>query len=862
MERIATSLRQRLQNQILLLLGVTFLVMTAIMLYFLELQNRSSEAPRLALRHQIVEQAFNSYLARAEYEMSFISQDLLLKDYKPGRELDMLFSNSDVLFFGGLDFFYIERVNGSHSIDPRARLFTKVDLKEPLSLGKINLWIKTVTDDGAVFLIYKKKLMSEEQGNLGFLYGFISLNNNLTLANELLTSSQADMVRIYDNANNNILLEERQVGENLSGQLLKTRSPLSTPISADLQLELVQKNKPLATILSRGLVPILFINLALFCLYFALVYIIKKWLFLPLKAMAYQNQYDVLPFIELQPLQEQVSQDRAFIKAKESRFQLLIESTHNAIIFCSEVAEIDMINSEAQSIFPDYKSARTVFDFLPITCHQAIQEALKGEVGITFDLTVTSIGRIYHWQAHSFKNESSYRGLVLIGRDITYESSLLWQLEQLRPGSLAVQKKVEVDALLDELEYLSTLPDYVSHRQLQGWLSLLISVLEGVSCESRELSSDVLGEMIAEENLFVSSRLGMETTQIEIECSVVVGATLFEVDLAFRNLLRVLYMLVIASDLEEKRLSFSLDEGVLKIMAITDMASRLLPSWLVATLLERLGGEQKAYVNNLFQLHLPIHVVSAEIEPLSKALVVAWVVNDYSNAEHIHSLLLRLGLGVEQYISADSFFTQSRSIAKFDAVVIGCDQDVEAQANITTALKAQHHRDDLPLVWLNTHQPLDPEENDLTLFGCVFDHNLYKVLQKAFLLDGIVPMNFGNESHTWVIVGGSRVAKAIWYAELEQREIASQWLADLSGYHAVLPYYPDAVVVLLDPQPKESLLAIQVSFPSVHLFALQKWDGMADNVMLFEMQAPYSSDKIIMLKDYVDTKIKNSRSNE
>ena len=114
-------------------------------------------------------------------------------------------------------------------------------------------------------------------------------------------------------------------------------------------------------------------------------------------------------------------------------------------------------------------------------------------------------------------------------------------------------------------------------------------------------------------------------------------------------------------------------------------------------------------------------------------------------------------------------------------------------------------------------------------------------------------MYLGSQHQAWIIVGGSRVAKAIWYTELERLSISSQWLATLSEYGAIFPYHPDAVVVLLEPQPVEQLQSIQENFPNVCFYAVQNWADMPDNVRLFEMNSPFTGEQISALKHHVQS---------
>ncbi|ETX12039.1 hypothetical protein MUS1_00055 [Marinomonas ushuaiensis DSM 15871] len=840
------SLRHRLWQRVSLLIGVAFLIIGLTTLYFIDSLNKSAAEKNLALRHQVAEQAFNNYLARAEGEINFIGQRLSFSQYEEGRELDLLFSHHEVLFFGGLDFFYIEWGNGERSMDPRARLFTEVDLDSVLQKGLINRWVFFVTQDDSILLMYKKKMISEERDNIGFLYGFISLNDNLTLASELLESTPVNGVRIYGNGPNNILLEEYETGIDLSKQSLVSRLPLKFPIQADLELEIIQENTPFSTTLINAIPLLVAIGGVLLCFHFLLVYLIDQLVFSPLRVIVRSSEEYFSPFSELQPIQLQNSQYRALIEAKDHRFKLLTESIHSAIIFCSEVTEVEIINAEAKVLFPESEKARTVFDFMPISCHRAIKEALKGGVGITFELTIANLGRIYKWQAYSFKNESSYRGLLLVGRNMTQETSLLWQLEQLQPLASSAQRQVDTKALLSEFSYLSSLPQHITTQQFQGWISLLISTLDDISQAETKVSYTPLGEVLCEESARVMSLMGVEANRALLDCSLIDGEAVIEVDASFRSLMRVLFMMVMSNDMAERRLTIRFKQNELELIATHDMTSRPLFFWMIKMLMDHLGGEQKTLRNNALKLNFLTQKIETEAElvTLSPGRVVAWVANDYPNSNAIKSSLIRLGLKVEEYVSVDSFFTQFNTVVKFDAVLIGCDKGVDVQSEMTGALRLKYNRVTLPILWLNSIPLEEVDPHVFTLHGCPFDYNLHQSLVKAFELEGIDPIRSTDKGRSWIMVGGSRVAKAIWYTELNHYGLSAQWLTDLSNYRAVLAYHADAVVVLLEPQSSVFLKTIHSKFPEIQFFSLQSWPEMPDNVVLFEMKKPYSGGQI------------------
>jgi len=846
MEKVTVSLRDRLRQRVFLLICVAFLVIGLAALYFIESFSRSVAEKNLILKHQAAEQAFNAYLARGEDEINFIGQRLSFSRYEAGRELDLLFSHHEMLFFGGLDFFHIEWNNEERSIDPRARLFTGGDLDSVLQKGLINKWVFIETQDHSILLMYKSKLFSEERDNIGFLYGFISLNDNLTLASELLESAPVSGVRIYGKGVSNVLLEEHTNGVALSKQLLSMRLPLTSPVQANLELEIIQEDTPSTMTLMNAIPLLAAIGSVLMCFYFLLIYLIDRLVFSSLKMIVQSTEDHLLPFYELQPIQLQNSQYRGLIKAKDYRFKLLTESIHSAIIFCSEVTEVEMMNREARVLFPDAGKARTVFDFMPISCHQAIKEALKGEVGITFEFTIANLGRIYKWQAYSFKNESSYRGLLLVGRNMTQETSLLWQLEQLQPLASSAQRQVDTQSILSELSYLSSLPQHITTQQFQGWISLLISALNNISQVESDGSYMRLGEVLCEESARVMSLMGVEANRALLDCSLIDSETEIEVNESFKSLIRILFMMVMSNDMAERRLTIRFKQNELELIATHDMASRPLFFWMIKMLMVHLGGEQKTLRNNALQLNFLTKKKESLVElvTLSSDRVVAWVVNDYPNSNAIKASLVRLGLRVEEYVSADSFFTQFNDVVKFDAVLIGCDKNIDVQSEMTRVFRLKYNRDALPILWINSTPIEDVDPYVFTLNGCPFDYNLHQSLRDAFELEGIESIRSNDKGLSWIMIGGSRVTKAIWYAELNRYGVSTQWLTDLSNYRAMLSYHSDAVVVLLEPQASGFLNVIHLEFPKIQFFSVQSWPEMPDNVALFEMRQPYSGDQI------------------
>ncbi|MEO9274556.1 hypothetical protein ABFY09_06820 [Marinomonas sp. 5E14-1] len=858
-EVVPISLRHRLQSKAFALLSVIFACMCLIVFYLAVVLHQSFLENNFASRHKSVEQAFNNYLDHAEDEMRLITQDLSLNNYTSGRELDLLFGHHDALFFGELDFFYIEWSHGQHTMDPRARLFTQAQFRPLLQKGLINKWVSVTTEDNLVFLMHKKKIVSDEKRNIGFLYGFISLKENVTFASVLLGSGQVAAVRISDKSSGTtkVLLEESKIDQDATGKVLFSSWPLMSSVQADLELEVGQRNKALPGFAIKVLPFVLAVGFVMLVFYFLLMYQIRRYVFVPIEQMAHRSNKYLLPYKELLPLQQRAEADKTFLESKEQRFQLLTESVHCAIIFCNEVTEIETINAEARKLFPDSKKARTIFDFMPISCHQNIQAALKGEVGVKFDITSEDQRCIYKWQAHSFVNESGYQGLLLIGLDMTKEISLIWQLEQLQPLSVAAEKRVNTEAMQSELTYLSRLPQHITAAQLRGWIALLTSVLDDIGNVDEGVAYLPFGELLAQESAHVVKVMGIEANRMLLDCPLEVGVRVVAVNTHLRSLMRVLFMMVMSNDMEERRLSIKTRGSEFELVVMHDMASRPLFFWMIKAVLDSLEGEKKVLRYNALQLNLRLEETESveELEVLPNELLVAWIVTDYPNASVVQESLAKLGASVEKYASTDSFFTQTSEVVKFDVVLISCDQDMDSQRNMTEALKLKYQRDKLPIIWLNSIFPKCVDPDVFSLVGCPSDYVLHKALLGASQLEGIMPIQSNNQTNSWVIVGGSRVSKAIWHAELETCDLGVQWLADLSNYSAMLSYHPLASLVLLESQPSLLLQAIQTSFPDVRFFSVQRWDEMPDNVAIFEMKQPYSGEQIRRFTEYVTQEV-------
>ena len=852
----AISLQRRALYRILLLFTFAFILVGFVSILVIDGTTRRSEKANLLVRSHVVEQVLNNYLTRAEYEMGYISQDLILGDYLPGNELDMLFSHHEVLFFGGLDFFYINWAKRKSATDPRARVYTQDNLSGLLPHGKINRWVKVSTTDGAILLMYKKKLLSKSRFLLGYLYGFVSLNNNLTLSSELLSGAKADLISLYDRETGAVLLQESKAGFDPSDSVVSVMNDIEAPVYSSQYRLSLSKHVPISdSILSAWIRVLAFVFFALLSLYVLVVFLIKRLVFRPLNTIAQFPENDQIVYSELQPIQAKSIEYRGLLATKDSRFQLLLEATHTAIIFCNEMAEVEEINHDAMRLFPQYKNTRTVFDFMPISSHKAIQEALKGGVGVSFELTLTKLNKIYYWCAHAFTNEHGFRSIVLIGRDTTLERRLSWQLEQLKPSPLDLNQKLEIEVLISEMTLLAKLPRHLPAGYLQGWISLVLETLEESQTIDKTTEQMSVGQLLSQESSYALHKLGLAASSIRIDCPVKSGAVVVPVDAYLKSLLHLVFMMAVSNTTQAKSISIRFENGVLEMIVNNDMVSRPFFQWILMVVLKPLSGQSHKLRNHGIRIHVPFEQYAKENVTLSSGLVVAWVMNDYPDPERVKEGLQRLGVQVKAFLSSEDFFIQAASVERFDSIIIGCDQEVEGQLAMVAELESQYNRTQLPLVCLNAQAAGLGDYDVVSMLGSVFDYSLHNVLLKATKRKAIVPANVALPGSSWIVVGGSRVAKAILFAALEQRSISTQWLADLSEYDAVLPYHSDAVIILLEPQASSVLLRVQNHYPQVRCLTVQDWLERPEQVVLFEMSPPYTGEQISALEEFIQCRL-------
>lgn len=348
----AVSLKKRLQQQYLIILSCVFLLLSTAALYFDSSQAEARAKLQLNLSHQAVEQAFNTYLTRAEYEVNFIAQDISLRSKHNLGTLERLFRNHDILFLGGLDFFSIIWQDGSQAIDPRSRLYTRASLDNLTQGAKIDQWSSVQTADNASLLVFKKQLVSEQKEVLGTLFGYVSLNENLTLASELIGNANTDGLRILNSPSDSQAILEEYAGDfDIDSLAFRSIQPLGVDADIAIFLEVGQSREKDLSNFSDVLVLLLSGLFLLVLLYFSANKYIEIKVLQPLSALRAGGR-NPIPFVELGPLQQQYLVHQKRLEADKRRFQALLELNNRAVIFCSEIAEVTILNKESKRLFP------------------------------------------------------------------------------------------------------------------------------------------------------------------------------------------------------------------------------------------------------------------------------------------------------------------------------------------------------------------------------------------------------------------------------------------------------------------------------------------------------------------------------
>ncbi|OUR66046.1 hypothetical protein A9Q77_11640 [Marinomonas sp. 42_23_T18] len=853
MDKVAVSLRKRHRTQMGLVLVAVYILLAIIFLLATKEQIERDNQADLAVRHFTVSQALHGFLLSAEYELGSTAQVLLNNRSQTDLDLGRLFDRHDEFLFGSLDFFYVEWAGKNHILDPRTHLFTQDSIERLIAKSKLGRWTLQQTKDGASLLIYKKKIVTLEGDWKGYLYGFISLNNNLTLANRLLKSAQIDEVRLLS-PEQDIILSERQLflPENLSLDFYRAELQIvKEGLAFDLQI--AKQGSGENSVWQRYLYWMTFFTIGLSLLYFILVQLSQRLFNHALHMFELGLDSDSeSEFIELRHLQRKMNDKNELVSNQLSRFNLLMDASQAAIIFCDDIALVQNINHKASALFSESSRGRTVFDFMPVACHQALQKALKGEVGIEFELTVPNVNSIYQWQLIPYMTDSHYRGVALIGHDVTHLQQLEWQLNELKVENYGPSSAVEINLILNEINHQIVYFDNKAFAEARCWQQALIACLSELLKEPSVMEQMPLGELLQQRLVLTPSDLG-RFGYLNIECSLSSALIQSRWSSDLGLLINALIMSVHASELiEEKRLSICVTDNQLRFEVVGISDTRPIFTWLNKTICGRLGIEIKQVKTNQASIIYPLLESSLGRISLPDDIKVAWLANDYAMASHVEMVLKKLGCSVHVFSSAESFFTEVGSTDEIDLLLIAYDVLQPEWRELPAILQTRLARQRIPVAWIGNQSRHDIDGYP-NFSACAHEYSLARFIEPILSLESITLQDCLADDGAWLVVGGSSISRAILYEELSQLKISPYLVPSLEGHLSLFKHNKVKAVLLLDDVENEHIVWLGREQPDLMLVSLSS--APSSGVIQYQMKKPYRKEQVKSLVEFVQHKI-------
>ncbi|MGB0944807.1 MAG: hypothetical protein ACPGUE_20535 [Marinomonas sp.] len=853
MDKVAVSLRKRHRMQMALVLMSVYILVAIVLLFVTKDQIERDNQADLAVRHFTVSQALHGFLLSAEYELSSTVQVLLNTKKQMDLDLGRLFDRHDEFLFGSLDFFYVEWAEQGSILDPRTHLFTQDSIDRLIAKSKLGRWTLQQTQDGASILINKKKIVNLDGDWKGYLYGFISLNNNVTLANRLLKSAEIDEIKLLS-PEQDILLSERHLSlpENLALNFYRADLQIvKEGLAFDLQI--AKQVASSSTVWQRYLYWMVFFSIGLFLLYFVLVQLSQRLFNHALHMFELGlDSDDESEFIELRHLQRKMNDKSAQVSNQLSRFNLLMDASNAAIIFCDDVALVQNINHKASTLFSESNRGRTVFDFMPVACHQALQKALKGEVGIEFELTIPNVNSIYQWQLIPYMTDSHYRGVALIGHDVTHIQQLEWQLNELKVESYGPSSSVEIDLILNEINHQIVFFDTESFVEARNWQKAIVTCLSELLNEPSSMDQITLGDLLQQRLLLTPCDLG-RFGYLKIECDLASALVQSRWSTDLGLLINALVLSVHASELiEEKRLSICVTENQLRFEVVGISDTRPIFAWLNKTICGRLGIEAKRVKTNQISIVYPLGETPLGRINLPDNIKVAWLANDYAMANQVEAVLKKLNCSVHAFSSAESFFTEVGSTDEIDILLIAYDELQPEWRELPAILQTRLARQRIPVAWVGNQ---DKHEIDgyPNFSACAHEYSLARFIEPILSLDSIALQDCLADDDAWLVVGGSSISRAILYEELTQLKISPYLVPSLEGHLSLFSHQKVKAVLLLDDVDNEHIIWLRKEHANLMIVSLSS--APSSGVNQYQMKKPYRKEQVKSLVEFVHNKI-------
>ncbi|MFT2111802.1 hypothetical protein [Marinomonas sp. 2405UD68-3] len=842
------SLEIRFKRRIGVFLFLVFAVLSVIYTMMKYSEAEQMVLSQLENKHNLVERAFSSYLQKAEFELSSISQLFSNAQLEEGREMNSLFSNHDDFLLGAVDFLYVKRDDGRSIIDPRSSLYLDDSAALYSVFSKIGQWLIFATDESSYFLVFKKNMVANEGESIGYIYGFISLNNNFVLAQSLLTNvnidgvmlSTAEGVTVFDGKGDDFTSEELMSSYDKN---LDLSGSFST-----LQLKVFLKKADFFLFEEVLVYQILLLAFGLLGGYFMIMFLSQKAVFNVMSdAISDLSITKKTKYREFDEIEKIIHGKNASEEEQARALQILMEGASIAIIFCDEVASVLRMNQEAKQLYSDAEGARTLFDFMPIISHSPIQQALKGEAGTSFTLSFSQVNKIFHWKLYPYIAESGFRGLVLIGNDITKETQLEWQLTQTQPSSLLGSQQISNEKLQSELLFLAARCDRSTDFPISEWLNSLAFGLQGVgNHESSEEKVSTLGRLLCDE----LTRMPVELQSHDnffIDCGLDVACISYPWPRELKSLLSSILMMIHSNELvEEKALCFKLEEQKLIIQAVGVSHSRAIFLQLVECLVEKMGAKLNISNGRRFSIALPYAVTGCSAIELPVDSQVIWIENGYEQSELVKSTLNDLNVELVCISSAEDIFLHSMQLERIDAILVGCSHQYDEDYNeLLETMSMMLGRSDLPIARISCNSKGCYES--LRLEHYPFSYSIAELLISLFQLRPISPDDMLPEGRNWLLTGGTKVSKAIMRNELIEHDIVPHFIDDIDSYLPLLNHYRIEVIIVLDQISPKVLMKIQLEFPQVMVLLTQK-ESHNNDAKYFVIRPPYDT---IRIKDMV-----------
>ncbi|WP_197464555.1 LuxQ periplasmic sensor domain-containing protein [Marinomonas aquimarina] len=795
---------------------------------------RDYASAALEHRTQALHMSFSAYLDRANFEVKYLSEQV-----SDGESLDALFQLHDVLFFGGLDFFYIEKEDGLVMEDPRVRLYTQDAFTSLVQSAPTDAWQHITSSDQSELLIYKKPLENNSAGqNQGFFYGFISLNNNLALASDLITSAGADYLRINDVLGKSLLVEKLSSYSEEVDYIRHEATLLLPSLGEKFSVE-VRYARPLLESFSRWVLIGCLMVIVLMALLFGLVMVsAQRIMFRPIAGLPALGRLETLNFQEFEPLMAQMNHFQELLKVRDQHLGLLLNSLQSAIVFCDESARVTSLNEEAKMVFPYFDRAKTVFDMTPIGCHQSIQRALKGEYGGGFELELSEQNKVYEFQTHTFINEYGFRSVMLVGKDASEVRRLRWNLANRFPKHALDRPQPPHSLLRDELMCQSAW--LVQQPQSATmWLVVIGELLDGIAASSKSENHLMsLGQMVCEQQDALEQHLqpNAKQCQFKIELALEDAAKQFHWTPDHRALITIALMHCYYSAISGRYIDIGWDRNglVIKVYGAEEVSPAL--DWLRNEYPKLVKGRFEQAPSGRIQLSAAL-VADDEGESFSLSEKrVAYINNDYADNRRVIDALLAANVNLDAFSSFSEFFGTSMSYRhRYDAMMVAVGDDVLAAENVKKLL-ASSGQAALPIVYVCANRGGCAERQPT-----LFPHQLmpYRLAKQLTQLEHLEPISLGDwatHDTNFIITGGTDISQVIWQSELSANDFIARRESDVANLVSVLRHTNPVVILVLDQEAAQKALKLHlVKLVNTKWFVLEDFPERPDTMPFIDI---------------------------